>query len=110
MFATKEGVVHNVLPLRKDPKASPRQLAAARRYVLGVDGPGIVRSARRLGISAGYLSELLRGTRSRCLRLSELHRLRTGESKEGGGPAAQALPDTSPQRTFLPRRREEVAI
>ncbi len=59
-----------------DPLASPRQLRATRRFVLGFGGPGLARAGRRLGISAGYLSQLLQGTRHRRLRLSELRRLR----------------------------------
>jgi hypothetical protein len=112
MIIAKEGVpVMIVPPQAGDPKASPQQLAAARRYVLGADGPGIVRAAQRLGISAGYLSELLRGARGRCLRVSELRRLRADDCTEGR-PAVQVAPTTSPPmgRSPLRRRREEVAI
>ncbi len=73
----------NGLP-ETDRTASRAQLRAARRFVLGVEGPGLARAAQRLGISAGYLSQLLRGTRRRRLQRSELRRLRQRGLEETG--------------------------
>jgi transcriptional regulator with XRE-family HTH domain len=86
-----------------DRAANEQELRSARRFVLACDGPGIVEGARRLGVSPGYLSQLLRGERNRRLLLSELRRLRAARIPvaEAPAPAAPAGPAT---------RRREVAI
>ncbi len=61
----------------QDRKATPREVAAARRLVLGADGMGLEEATRRLGFkSSGYVSLLLRGKVNRQLLLSELRKLR----------------------------------
>ena len=86
-----------------DRAANEQELRSARRFVLACDGPGIVEGARRLGVSPGYLSQLLRGERNRRLLLSELRRLRAARmpAAEVPAPANQVAPVT---------RRQEVAI
>lgn len=76
--------------------ASPGQLRTTRRHVLSCDGPGLAVAARHLGISPGYLSQLLRGGRSRRLTVGEVCRLRALRTSTGGSgqPAARGA---SPQ-------------
>ncbi len=76
-------------PLVQDRFANHRQLRAARRFVLGYGGPGLARAGRRLGLSAGYLSQLLQGTRRRRLRLSELRRLRAPYTSDDSAAASE---------------------
>ena len=56
--------------------ATDEELYQTRRFILDFEGPGIVRAAQRLGLSAGYLSQLLQGKRHRRLTTNELALLR----------------------------------
>ena len=77
-----------------DRAANDQELRSVRRFVLACDGPGIVEGARRLGVSPGYLSQLLRGGRNRRLLLSELRRLRAPHhpAPEAGAPVLPRAP------------------
>lgn len=76
-----------------DRRATPAELAAARRRVMKRNGgPGVEVAAQRIGVGVGFLSDALRGMTVRSLKISELRRMMDASSEGDAGavPAKEA--------------------